>query len=119
MSFDPSFSPPVNDTGFQDERRPQLSAALRRREDASPSHRPSTTHWFYIVDPGATSEAGSDALPGRGVVLGLSATVGDAIIAIRNGLGIVPYVELNETERRDMTARIDTLRDGESRAPTH
>ncbi|MFB6231971.1 MAG: hypothetical protein ABEL04_12545 [Salinibacter sp.] len=86
----------------------RLNVALRSAEDP-PINRPHSQHsWFYIVDLDAVSLDSTQTLRDGSVVLGLSATEADTdAVADVDGLGVVYYAELDDSERRDMAARID------------
>lgn len=82
---------------------------IPRQRDERPTNRsPPVTHWFYIVDIEATAPDGTHTLRNEGVVLALSAAEADAkTAAALDGLGVVYYAELSETERRRMIERIN------------
>lgn len=91
--------------------RPRLNLVPRQVEDTPTDRSPPAARWFYIVDLEATATESPHALQDGRVVLGLSATDADANAAVAfDGLGVVYYAELSETEQQDMVARIDNAR---------
>lgn len=97
--------------------RPRLDFTPRQVDDAPTDRSPPATNWFYIVDLEATAAEEPHALRNGNLVLGISATKADADAADAfDGLGVVYYTELSETEQRDMAARIDESRHS---APEH
>lgn len=86
----------------------QPNIVPRQRDERPTNRSPPATRWFYIVDVEATALEGTRAVRNEGVVLALSATEADAYAAAAlDGLGVVYYSELSETERRRMAERID------------
>lgn len=85
----------------------QPNVVPRQREDTSTKGPLPATRWFYVVDVEATSSEETHVLRNEGVVLALSSTEADASTAAAlEGIGVVYYAELSETERQRMTERI-------------
>jgi hypothetical protein len=89
----------------------QPNVVVRQVEEGSTDLSHHITRWFYIVDLEATATEEQHALRDGRVILGVSATDVDAdAVAALDGLDVVYYTELSETERRRMEARIDEFR---------
>lgn len=86
--------------------RLELNLALRQTEDPSVNL---ASRWFYIVDLEPRAEESPHALRDGRVVLGFSTAEADADAATdADGLGVVYYTDLDETDQRNMVARVET-----------
>jgi len=71
----------------------------------------SVADWFYVVDLEARLKDGPNVLRDGSVVLGLSATEADAdAVATLDGLGVVYYTQLSESDRRALRKQVERRR---------